>query len=428
MKWVTQLTPAFLRSRPLHLKVGEERLLWLVRLRLVALFSQLPLTIIGRYYGYLDQASHIIFTLALILLLSYNAHLYRSLLVEKKQDITPLHLTLQITFDQIAFTFLLSISGGANNPFYAFFYVMAILGGIFSSGRSAGIFALTLVSCVLSIQLQPLFFSSHALAVIFSKETFPYLLSQVFIPFIAFLIARSFGELYEHVQKRLLALTIQNERLDRLRALGSLSAGFSHEFASPLQNAKLRLNRALASSPPVEAELLECKLSIEDCQEVLKRMNFSQLNFTNQDLEVFDAATIVKECGLAWQESCPHNQLIIKTQKSLIHANRINFVQALINLLDNAAEASTSGQEIRLSFLVQEGQLKIQIIDAGKGIALETLERIGEPFNTNKENGTGLGLYATQLFMNSVGGSLNIENRTPCGTMVELTFPTLESV
>ena len=426
MYFLEKLTPTFLKTKGVHLYPTEQRLLWLVRLRFVALFSQLPLTIIGRYYGYLNQSSHIIFTMFLIALLSYNAHLYRNLILEKKKNTSELYLTLQITFDLIAFASLLSISGSSNNPFYAFFYVMAILGGIFSSGKSSYIFAAALLFSVTMIQIQPAVFSDSAYDNIFSAQTFPYLLSQLFIPTVAFLIARSFGELFNEGQQRLLAMTVHSERLDRLRALGSLSAGFSHEFASPLQNAKLRLNRFTASSTPNKLDLEECKASIQDCENVLRRMNFAQLSFADQDFEVADIKILTEEAIQSWQDSSPNFRISLHSLSANIRVNKINFVQTFFNILDNAAEVSSPSDEIIIRITKSDSTIKISIQDKGTGFSKDVLDRLGEPFNTTKEKGTGLGLYSTQLFMNSVGGNLYIKNGLSSGATVELCFPYTE--
>jgi two-component system sensor histidine kinase RegB len=423
MRLLNIVTPRFLKATVQNLNPAEQKLLWLVRLRFVALFSQLPLTIIGRYYGFLTQASHIVFTIFLIALLAYNANLYRRITYKEIINVSDFYLTLQVTFDLIAFTALLSISGSSNNPFYAFFYVMAILGGIFSGGKSSYIFFFVLLFCVTLIQIQPIFFSPAAFDTVFLPQTFPYLLSQLFIPSVAFFIARSFGELFNEGQKRLIAFTVHSERLDRLRALGSLSAGFSHEFATPLQNAKLRLNRFLSSSTLDKNELHECRVSIQDCEDVLRRMNFSQLNFLEQDFETVTLQDIAEDTISTWKETSPMYKIKLISQPGEVRINKINFVQSFFNLLDNAAEVTKQSDEITIKIVKDDNVMRLIISDKGPGFSNEVLERIGEPFNTTKEKGTGLGLYSTQLFMNSIGGALHIRNEIDQGSSVELTFP-----
>ncbi len=426
MRLLEAVSPKFLKTPVQGLGLAEQKLLWLVRLRFVALFSQLPLTVIGRYYGFLDQAAHILFTVFLIGLLGYNSNLYRRIVHQELAKISDFYLTLQVTFDLVAFTALLSISGSANNPFYAFFYVMAILGGIFSAGRSSHVFFSVLLICVTAIQIQPVLISPAAFASILSPQTLPYLLSQVLIPSVAFLIARSFGELFNDGQRRLIALTVRTERLDRLRALGSLSAGFSHEFATPLQNAKIRLTRFLSSRGEDKRDLEECKLSIQDCEAVLRRMNFSQLNFSEHDFETVGLRDIAEEAIGTWKETSPSSRISFSAQTGEVRVHRINFVQAMFNLLDNAAEVTSPTEEITVRIARHDNHMKLTISDTGPGLNAEVLARVGEPFNTTKERGTGLGLYSTQLFMNSIGGDLSVLNLSSRGACVELTFPRLE--
>jgi signal transduction histidine kinase len=111
------------------------------------------------------------------------------------------------------------------------------------------------------------------------------------------------------------------------------------------------------------------------------------------------------------------------SQPGEVRINKINFVQSFFNLLDNAAEVTKQSDEITIKIVKDDNVMRLIISDKGPGFSNEVLERIGEPFNTTKEKGTGLGLYSTQLFMNSIGGALHIRNEIDQGSSVELTFP-----
>lgn len=422
MNTIRAITPKFFENSPLHLDNRGRRLFWLVKLRFLALFLQLPLTLIGRYYGYLNQGTHLFFTLAIIALILLNGHLFRKLITDKNIQISELTLTTQITLDLIVFTVLLALSGDSNNPFYSFFYIMAVLGGIFSSGRSSIIFGMALVLSLLFIQITPILSSLSMFSVMFQQATFPYLLTQLVIPLMTFLIARSFGSLLNSSQDRLIALTVQSERNDRLRALGSLSAGFSHEFASPLQNAKMRLKRVASSIPDENSDIIECQLSIQDCEQVLKKMNRAQLNFTDQDAETVDLELLTKDVITTWSESTENVTINFETKSVEVKLNKINFVQVLFNLLDNAYEASPETAQINISIREFDHHIELSISDNGPGFSPEVLNHLGEPFNTNKDSGTGLGIYTAILFMNSLSGELRVKNNQANGATVALIF------
>lgn len=400
----------------------NQRLLWLVRLRFVALFTQLPMTLIGRYYGYLGDSSHILFISVLLIALIYNIFLYRKLLNDSSFQVSELFLNIQMSLDLILFTFLLAVSGGVNNPFYPFFFVMALLGGIFTSGKGALSFGVLLIVAIALTQASPVIVSDVSWQVLINQQTLPYTMIQIFIPFITFIVACSFGNLLNKTERRLVSLAVRNEKLDHLRALGALSAGFSHEFASPLQSAKIRLSRLKKTLPGPNLELSECENALEDCDQVLKKMNSAQLQFHEEEADLIPLHTVLRETIDNWLLDFPKIEVKISVSDSLIKAPKISFVQIIINLLDNAAESMNFEGLITIELSNINDLTILKVLDSGHGFDQDVLLRVGEPFNTNKESGTGLGLYSSILFMQSVGGELKISN-TSRGAEVSLLFP-----
>lgn len=66
--------------------------------------------------------------------------------------------------------------------------------------------------------------------------------------------------------------------------------------------------------------------------------------------------------------------------------------QYILNLVQNAVEAMPMGGLVTIKTLVQEGQVVLAVCDNGTGIPNHIMERLGTPFNTSKDSGTGLGL------------------------------------
>lgn len=77
----------------------------------------------------------------------------------------------------------------------------------------------------------------------------------------------------------------------------------------------------------------------------------------------------------------------------LIHSQG-NLKQVFINVLKNAIESMTKGGEVRIQANRIDDKVCIRIIDQGCGIPKDELAKIGNPFFTTKENGTGLGVMA----------------------------------
>jgi len=380
------------------------------------------MTLIGRYYGYLGGTAHVFFITVLLGALIYNLFLYRKLLSKSHFLVSEFFLNIQMGLDLILFTFLLSLSGGVNNPFYPFFFVMALLGGIFTSGNGRIFFGALLILTISLTQASPILVSDISWRVLINQQTLPYSVIQILIPFITFIVACSFGKLLDQTEGRLVSLAVRSEKLDHLRALGALSAGFSHEFSSPLQAAKIRLTRLKKALEMPNADYDECLYALEDCDHVLKKMNSAQLQFHGMEEDHLSLHDVLHESLESWSVDYPDVKVMTSFEEAYIRVPKINLVQVIINLLDNAAEAMGLRGEISLSTIVTHDHAVLKITDRGTGFHQDVLERLGEPFNTSKETGTGLGLYSSILFMQSVAGEIKISNHSH-GAEVSLFFP-----
>jgi two-component system, sensor histidine kinase RegB len=386
---------------------------WLLTLRSYVLILQYPLSVAGNYFGYLNNFTHGLLLAIITLFLTYTWLVKRRLVHAEKAVVSERIITWQIALDLSVFAALLYLSGGANNPFYAFFNVFAILAGMLSHGRIGFLLLGYLLVLVFSMNLDYLF--------PFDLQSVIHIGTQLFVFTIIFIIARSLGEQLAQGTKQLMQLTLFTERLDRLRSLGALSAGFSHEFASPLNTIKLRLKRLLKHTQANE-DLSEALEATSECEEVLRKMNSSQLDLTSMLHEEIPVGRLVKDIVTNWQDQ--HAGALVHLEakgEARIRVPRINFAQALLNLLDNAFDADPAGQ-IRIDIQETDNHIELSVQDQGSGFADEILEHVGEPFNTSKVKGTGLGIYTIYLFMDSVLGKIRIENTHP-GARVTLSFP-----
>ncbi|MNC64461.1 Sporulation kinase A [compost metagenome] len=95
--------------------------------------------------------------------------------------------------------------------------------------------------------------------------------------------------------------------------------------------------------------------------------------------------------------------------------------QALLNLLNNAADACPEGLEVRLDWDAQD--IVISIRDHGPGVPLAIAEQIGKPFFTTKGKGFGLGLFLSKASVTRAGGSVKLYSHEEGGTLTELRLP-----
>jgi signal transduction histidine kinase len=111
-----------------------------------------------------------------------------------------------------------------------------------------------------------------------------------------------------------------------------------------------------------------------------------------------------------------------------IMADRQQIEQVFINLLNNAAEATSAGGEIRVSVAASAvgdagGMVAVRIRDTGSGMPPDVQSRVFEPFFTTKESGTGLGLCIAAGIMARHEGRLVLESSSERGTTFAVHIP-----
>lgn len=96
---------------------------------------------------------------------------------------------------------------------------------------------------------------------------------------------------------------------------------------------------------------------------------------------------------------------------------------ALGNLIANAIQASPPGGEVFVSVRGGASQAEIVVRDAGHGMSAELLRRLGTPYLTTREDGTGLGVVLARAVIAQHGGALRYESEPGKGTTVRATLP-----
>jgi two-component system sensor histidine kinase RegB len=96
-------------------------------------------------------------------------------------------------------------------------------------------------------------------------------------------------------------------------------------------------------------------------------------------------------------------------------------VQAITNILNNAADVSP--QSVEIDGRWTNDDLMLEIADRGPGLAPEQAGVAGQPFQTTKSDGLGLGLFLAYTTFNRFGGEVRLKNREGGGVLCRLTLP-----
>ncbi|SKB46740.1 Histidine kinase-, DNA gyrase B-, and HSP90-like ATPase [Sphingobacterium nematocida] len=116
--------------------------------------------------------------------------------------------------------------------------------------------------------------------------------------------------------------------------------------------------------------------------------------------------------------------IIIKDTRLLLYADRNLIEQVLINLLLNAMEAVSDCDEpyISITGKVQDGHVRIEVADNGKGMSSEIQEQIFTPFFTTRKTGTGVGLTLSKQIMLVHNGNIMVDSIEGKGSVFTLNF------
>ena len=209
---------------------------------------------------------------------------------------------------------------------------------------------------------------------------------------------------------------------DRLRS--ALLTSISHDLRTPLASI---LGSATSLSGALDAATRDALArNIQDEAERLNRFIGNLLDMTRLESGPLPTRTSLTELsdvvGSALQRASKvlgnHAvQMRLESGLPLLELDDVLLEQALFNLLDNAAKYTPPGSRIAISAWREGGQVKLQVMDEGHGIAPGDLERIFDKFYRaggpdHRRAGTGLGLSICRGFIEAMGGTIVASNRT----------------
>jgi len=403
---------------------GTAKLTWIVRLRWVALLAQVGAIPPARHFGLLEPALVLPFLSVITSLALLNVGTW--IWLRKRQDASQPHILAQLTFDAAALSVLLGLTGGAWNPVAPILFVHAVLGSLLLDGRLSLYYFGVLLACLGGIQTFSVIPSGLEGNLVPAAILFPaQMLFAVVFWILTFWLSRTLTSLQDHFA----VLRERKTRIDRLRAVGALAAGLSHEFATPLNTAQLKLQR-LARRHQLENEpdLSTAAEALDRCGEVLRHMAGSQLHPDGLSLDVADIDDLVERvCKSLKQASGDTVIRYMATGRTPRRAlvPSVAFSQAVLNLIDNAVKAGEPGDPIEVIVSRQAGRVDVSVLDRGAGWPAVVRRHFGEPFVTTRPDGVGLGLYYVYTLAEAVGATLELSDRSAGGAIARISLPAL---
>ena len=224
----------------------------------------------------------------------------------------------------------------------------------------------------------------------------------------------------------------------RTDAVRDLAAGVAHEIGNPLNAISLNLQllgREFRREPDEErrARLLH---DISTAQNEVKRLEgiikgfLSALRPAKLNLvpgSLVDPLTATLDAMKAqFEDRRIKTQLSLPSALPTVLVDRAQMEQVFFNLVKNALEAMKDGGSLEIEVDADDRDVHVVIRDNGSGMDAATLAHIFEPYQTSKEQGSGLGLMLSRRIVHAHGGEIDVESKPGAGTAFTVRIPRLE--
>lgn len=214
-------------------------------------------------------------------------------------------------------------------------------------------------------------------------------------------------------------------RSDKLSAIGQLAAGVAHEIRNPLTTLRGFVQLLIPEKDKQHKDIMLEEIDRINLivSEFLILAKPQDVKYQQRDLNQI-LQTIISL--LEAQANIRNIQFSTQFEPDLpaIDCEENQLKQVFINLLKNAIEAMPNGGKIHVeSHGIDDKMVSVKVTDSGVGIPNELIPKLGEPFNTTKEDGNGLGLMVCSRIIESHGGTINISSEPNKGTCVEVILP-----
>tara|TARA_R110002074_G_scaffold57232_1_gene140835 strand:- start:14012 stop:15286 length:1275 start_codon:yes stop_codon:yes gene_type:complete len=421
-------------SFPNATSLADENLRRLLFMRALSVGGQVLAMLVAIYY--LDMAlpfAPLLITLMCLIIWS----VFTLFFIKNPIRITDNFFFLQLIVDVIALTTVLFFTGGATNPFAWFLLVPHSVASTLLSQRYVWLMAvITSLSYTLIVFFyRPLVHLDHPMEMGMGGHFSDHVVGM-WIGFVlsTMLMAYFVAGMAESLRKRnelLLKMKEQIFRDERLVALGTLATAAAHELGTPLgtmdvlaHELELELqqpaNRSMSDKLSIiQGQIKRCKKVLSSITETVAVDKYD----AGQLLAVDDyLASVIAQWRISHLD-VNLTEIIKGLEPTPSIVANVALTHALINILDNAAQASPTFVSISLDW--NDDSMIIEVEDHGDGMEEAKIANLGVDMRSSKMAGLGIGIYLSKATIERLGGEIKWENRKPNGLRVTMSAPLL---
>ncbi|MGZ5030390.1 MAG: ATP-binding protein [Methylobacter sp.] len=438
---------------------ARQNLKWLFILRNLMILSEVILIVLSVYGLNIRLPEQ---QLWLVVLSIGVVNVYTSMRLKTDDPVTELEIFSQLVIDVFSITALLYLTGGASNPITWVFLLPLIIAAIMLHQSYAWYMVILTTSMYTALMAYNIPLPSiephmprsemkysdvknyELLQQVHAMSDSHYFNLHIFgmwfgFVFSAGLVAFFVVELAKTLkaQERNLAEARENAlRDERVVALGTLAASAAHDMGTPLGTIAIvthELEQEYPNHrfPDLHEKLLLMQQQIERCKIALSVMSASAGEMRAESGSVMLLTDYIDEVISQWRTHKPSAKLCffispeVATQAKIIA--ELTLTHSIINILNNAAEASPPEKGIEFHATWDLNYAVIKIRDFGPGLPPELIDFAGKQPVVSKKRGLGVGLFLAYSTINRLGGKIHLYNSESGGACVEITLPLLNT-
>jgi two-component system sporulation sensor kinase B len=323
------------------------------------------------------------------------------------------------------------LMGSPNELIYAMSLIPSLIVVIFflRNYSSLKLYQKIILSVILSAIIKLITFSIYLSSIqqielLFNKPTATietYILSGFIVGLCVYLI--EFLNKYFHMQEEVI-------NSEKMKIVSDIAASVAHEIRNPLTAVRGFIQ--LLGSEALDKDKKNYYQQI--CLEELDRAQLiitDYLSLAKPDPEMIESINVNDEINYlsnvlltyANYNNIQINVVLSEDSPLLVVGDRYKFRQALINIGKNAIEAMNNGGILEIKTNKINDQIVMVISDTGIGMTSEQIKRLGIPYYSTKEKGTGLGTMVSFGIIKKMNGKIDIRSELGKGTEFKIIFP-----
>lgn len=346
--------------------------------------------------------------------------------------VTAVEFVLHLLIDILAITGILYLTGGPSNPFASFYLVPLCIAAAILPAAYAWSVALC---CIAAYSLLfPVHEALPGLNALLLGDNLPqvhvvgmwlnFVLSALIITYFVVHMARA----VQTQQQQLADRREDDLRDEQIMAVATLAAGTAHELGTPLATMTVLLDEMRDEHPGngrLATDIDTLANQVRQCRKILTSLVSTADQGVARRKQRVRVDHFITDLVERWRIVRPDvtARVVIDGRGDPPSISVDTTVeQALVNVLNNAADASPDNVEIDLDW--NPKRIVFDVADRGSGIPMAIAEELGRPFITTKGSGLGLGLFLSHATINRLGGEVALFNREDGrGARTRITLP-----